>query len=75
MGFMSWELFRCGGTNGPDDDCTDPLTTYCISSALVRGQAQAMSERSFKDAGYTLLSLDDCWMSGRNPAPDNQFIA
>ena len=74
-GWMSWELFRCGSTNGPDDDCTDPLTTYCISSALVRGQAQAMASGGFRDAGYTLLSLDDCWMSGRNPAPDNEFIA
>ena len=59
QGWMSWERFRCGSTNGPDDDCKDPLTTYCISSALVRGQAQAMAARGFAAAGYTLLSLDD----------------
>jgi hypothetical protein len=75
MGFMTWELFRCGGQNGPDDNCTDPLTTYCISSALIRGQADAMTVRGFVGRGYTLLSIDDCWMSGREPGPTGQFIA
>lgn len=59
MGFMTWELFRCGARNGADDDGSDPLTTYQISSALLRGQAQAMSQRGFAAAGYTLLSIDD----------------
>ena len=47
MGFMTWELFRCGAQNGAGDDGSDPLTTYQISSALIRGQAQAMSVRGF----------------------------
>ena len=59
MGFMTWELFRCGAQNGAGDDGSDPLTTYQISSALIRGQAQAMSERGFTAAGYPLLSVDD----------------
>ena len=68
MGFMTWELFRCGDNKGPNDNCTDPLTTYCISDALIRGQAQAMVSRGFVAAGYTYASLDDCWMSGRDAA-------
>ncbi len=63
MGFMTWELFRCGAQNGAGDDGSDPLTTYQISSALLRGQAQAMSQRGFAAAGYTLLSIDDVRVS------------
>ena len=76
MGFMTWQLFRCNGPGaaGPDDDCTDPETTYCISSALIRGQAQAMHARGFAAAGYTTLSIDDCYMSGRN-ATTQELIA
>jgi len=59
-GWMSWELFRCGSQNGAGDDGSDPLTTYQISSALLRGQADAMATRGFRNAGYTLLSIDDC---------------
>ena len=68
MGWMSWQLFRCNGAGaaGPTDDCTDPLTTYCISSALIRGQAAAMKERGFSASGYSIMSIDDCWPSGRN---------
>jgi hypothetical protein len=35
------------GANGPTDDCSDPATTYCISDALIRGQAAAMHARGF----------------------------
>jgi hypothetical protein len=68
MGFMTWQLFRCNGpgASGPADDCSDPNTTYCISDALIRGQAAAMHARGFVAAGYTTASLDDCWMQGRN---------
>jgi len=68
MGFMTWQLFRCNGAGaaGPTDNCTDPNTTYCISDALIRGQADAMHRRGFASAGYNILSIDDCWMSGRN---------
>ena len=68
MGFMTWQLFRCNGpgANGPTDDCSDPATTYCISDALIRGQAAAMHARGFVAAGYTTASIDDCWMQGRN---------
>jgi len=76
MGFMTWQLFRCNGpgANGPDDDCSDPATTYCISDALVRGQAAAMHARGFVAAGYDTASIDDCWMAGRN-ATTRQFEA
>lgn len=69
MGFMSWQFFRCNGpgANGPTDNCTDPSTTYCISAALILGQAEAMVARGFTEKGYLTLSIDDCWMSGRDP--------
>lgn len=67
MGFMTWQLFRCGGRNGPNDDCTDPNITYCISDALLRGQAQAMADKGFTAAGYTIVSQDDCYVDGRDP--------
>lgn len=59
---MTWQLFRCNGpgANGPSDNCTDPLSTYCISDALIRGQAAAMHSRGFAAAGYVTLSIDDC---------------
>ena len=68
MGFMTWQLFRCNGAgaSGPDDDCSDPATTYCISAALIRGQAAAMKARGFVAAGYDIVSQDDCWIAGRN---------
>jgi hypothetical protein len=62
MGFMTWQLFRCNGPGaaGPSDDCTDASTTYCVSAALIRGQASAMSARGFAAAGYVTVSIDDC---------------
>lgn len=62
MGFMTWQLFRCNGMGaaGPTDDCTDPNSTYCISDALIRGQANAMSTKGFTALGYNTLSIDDC---------------
>ena len=69
MGFMTWQLFRCNGrgANGLDDNCTNPNTTYCISDALIRGQAQAMFDRGFTSAGYVTMSIDDCYIAGRDP--------
>ena len=68
MGMMTWQKFRCNGpgANGPLDDCTDADTTYCISHALIVGQAAAMARGGFVAAGYNLASIDDCWMSGRS---------
>ena len=76
MGFMTWQLFRCNGPGaaGPGDDCSDPNTTYCISSALIEGQSAAMKKGGFVAAGYNIVSIDDCWMSGRN-ATTHEFIA
>jgi hypothetical protein len=49
MGMMTWQKFRCNGpgANGPLDDCTDADTTYCISHALIVGQAAAMARGGF----------------------------
>ena len=42
MGWMSWEIFRCN-LETKDDDCTDPLSTLCISDALYRGTVDALA--------------------------------
>jgi hypothetical protein len=60
MGWMSWELFRCNLAT-PTDDCTNPLTTHCISEALYKGQADALVSGGFAAAGYTGIHMDDCW--------------
>jgi len=65
---MSWEIFRCNLAT-PTDDCTNPLTTNCISEALYKGQADAMVSQGFAAAGYASLHMDDCWEE-KNPPRD-----
>ncbi len=55
---MSWEIFRCN-TGGNGDDCTNPLTTNCISEALYKGQADAMVAQGFASVGYNSIHMDD----------------
>ena len=60
MGWMSWEIFRCNLATATDN-CTDPLTTACISEALYKGQADAMISGGFVEYGYNSIHMDDCW--------------
>jgi hypothetical protein len=60
---MSWEIFRCN-TGGNGDDCTNPLTTNCISEALYKGQADAMVANGFSTAGYASIHMDDWCVRG-----------
>lgn len=60
MGWMSWEIFRCNLATATDN-CTDPVTTSCISEALYKGQADAMVEQGFAKFGYRSIHMDDCW--------------
>jgi Alpha galactosidase A/Alpha galactosidase C-terminal beta sandwich domain len=56
MGFMSWERFRC------QIDChAEPL--HCVSDTLYRTMAEALVTKGYAAAGYTQVSIDDCWMS------------
>jgi alpha-galactosidase len=53
MGWMSWQTFRCTNncTLAPDD---------CISETLYRGQADALVDGGYAQAGYASIHLDDC---------------
>jgi len=54
MGWMSWEIYRCG------TDCKDHPND-CISEVLYRQQADAMVAEGFNTAGYASIHMDDCW--------------
>ena len=45
------QFFRCNLAT-PVDDCTNPLTTNCISEALYKGQTDALVSGGFLAAGY-----------------------
>lgn len=47
MGWNAWNYF------GPKG----------INEEVVRQTADAMVAKGYRDAGYTLVSVDDCWMS------------
>ena len=60
MGFMSWERFRC------QTNCTlDPH--HCIHEDLYVSIADALVLHGYAAAGYTQVSIDDCWTDGRDP--------
>lgn len=63
MGFMSWERFRC------ETNCTEN-PQHCIHENLYMSIADALVKHGFAQAGYTQVSIDDCWTSktgGRDP--------
>lgn len=56
MGWLAWERFRC------NVDCVnDPHN--CISQNLFMQMAVAMVEGGYLNAGYDMISLDDCWLA------------
>jgi len=71
---MSWELFRCD-LGSPADDCTDPLTTRCISEALYTGQADALVAGGYAAAGYTGIHIDDCFAARTRDAVTGELRA
>jgi alpha-N-acetylgalactosaminidase len=54
MGWMSWEQFHClvNCTADPDN---------CISETLIADTAKLLVSGGYRDAGYTYVSIDDCW--------------
>lgn len=55
MGWLAWERFRC------NIDCkNDPEN--CISEKLFMKMADLMVSEGYLEAGYNILSLDDCWL-------------
>ena len=61
MGWMAWVRFRC------NTNC-DADPNNCISEKLFREIADAMVSGGWRDAGYTYLSLDDCWQANERAA-------
>lgn len=62
MGWMSWQVFRCGV------DCvSDPHN--CIGEKLYKMHVHAMVADGYAAAGYDTIHIDDCW-EGRHPPRD-----
>ncbi|CAJ0961713.1 unnamed protein product, partial [Mesorhabditis belari] len=55
MGWMSWAAFMC------EIDC-EKRPHECISERLYVTMADQMVKDGFRDAGYTSVHIDDCWM-------------
>jgi len=56
MGWLAWERFRC------NVDCkTFPDT--CIGEKLFLEQGERLAKDGWKDVGYELIHIDDCWAS------------
>ncbi|XP_062931601.1 alpha-N-acetylgalactosaminidase-like [Cynocephalus volans] len=59
MGWLAWERFRC------NTNCkVDPKN--CISERLFMEMADRMAQDGWRDAGYTYVNIDDCWIGGRD---------
>ena len=53
MGWSAWEVFRCTTCE------QDPHN--CLSESLIKATADAMVKQGFRDAGYKIVWIDDCW--------------
>nr|XP_053645018.1 alpha-N-acetylgalactosaminidase-like isoform X1 [Cherax quadricarinatus] len=61
MGWLAWQRFRC------NTDCVnDPHN--CISESLFMQMADIIVTQGYRDLGYDLVSLDDCWLSRERDA-------
>ena len=54
-GWNSWNPFRCEG----------------LSEALIRDVADAMVSSGLRDAGYTFVNIDDCWMAPQRSSDES----
>merc|ERR1712166_317473 len=54
MGWSTWNLFGCWGTNWTEVD--------------IRQMADALVSSGMADAGYSYINLDGGWLGGRDPA-------
>lgn len=56
MGWLAWERFRCNTDCAGDPD-------NCISESLFKEMADIMATEGYLEAGYDIVSLDDCWLN------------
>ncbi|XP_063866116.1 alpha-N-acetylgalactosaminidase-like [Scylla paramamosain] len=72
MGWLAWERFRC------NIDCVND-SYNCISQNLFMQMAELMADEGYLNAGYDMISLDDCWLAherdqqGRLQPDPNRF--
>jgi len=67
MGWMSWEVFRCEVDCGPHPDS-------CIDHSLYVQMADRIVDDGYLEAGYTQVSIDDCWENLAGRDPDHRLI-
>ena len=53
MGWSAWEVFRCTTCEQDPENC--------LSDKLIRQTTDAMVQHGFRDAGYNIVWIDDCW--------------
>eukprot|EP00756_Hemistasia_phaeocysticola_P021628 Hpha_TRINITY_DN15785_c1_g1::TRINITY_DN15785_c1_g1_i6::g.39399::m.39399/K01204/NAGA; alpha-N-acetylgalactosaminidase len=63
MGWMSWQVFRCGNSHGQ------------INEALYTSQTDALVDGGFLDAGYNAIHIDDCWEQKSPRRVDGKLVA
>ena len=53
MGWSAWEVFRCTTCEQDPENC--------LSERLIQHTTDAMVAGGFRDAGYKIVWIDDCW--------------
>ena len=62
MGWSAWETFRCTTCEQDPDNC--------LSEKLIKETTDAMVSNGFRDAGYKIVWIDDCWADKEKKGPD-----
>lgn len=63
MGWMSWQAFRCS-TN-----CAK-RPTHCVNDELYVEMGKRLAGEGYLKAGYSFVSIDDCWAEKRGSGRD-----
>ncbi|XP_015911971.1 alpha-N-acetylgalactosaminidase isoform X2 [Parasteatoda tepidariorum] len=66
MGWLAWERFQC------NIRC-DISPENCIREELFMEMANRFVEDGFRDAGYTYINIDDCWMNPHRSKDGNLY--
>ena len=66
MGWSAWEVFRCTTCEQDPDNC--------LSERLIKDTANAMVKGGFRDAGYTIVWIDDCWALKERNATNGRLV-
>eukprot|EP01051_Picozoa_sp_SAG22_P011843 SAG22_NODE_1177_length_5246_cov_48.458908_2_plen_132_part_00 len=67
MGWSAWEVFRCTTCEQDPDNC--------LSEKLIKETTDAMVKYGFRDAGYKIVWIDDCWSDKTKAVAPGQPIA